>query len=545
MPRTRIRCLAIAFLLVLPRALFAQWYDAAPLRRGTVRVTFGGDWAHGTEWFGKPNPANPTLADGTREPLGTYFSDDSLGTAQMPFLSPLQEQLRATTGLADYRLNLGRAHVTLESSVRTMPIQLEWAATRRVAFTLGVPIVRAWSLAVLRGPDTSDAATQGNVGWNPGYVTGGTYDPFRAEVDTTLRALQYQAQFGPAALRDQAQAQYDASVAYLCQLYVLGGGSATDAASPCFAAGAAFGPAYLLPSTGTEAADSITAQLARTQSDYAALASQYALQGVTMPGMTQAFDLPTAVLDENGIKQVVTGPLAADSLGSITRTGIGDIELGTWIQLADRTRWRAQLQLLARLPTGTMDSPDNLVDLGTGDHQLDIEAALRADALISQHFWMSGGARYGVQTADELERRVTPWYLPYPTATQRTTVRRDLGDYLALDLVPRVQFNEAFGLQLGYHWFHQGSTTYEYTTASDTMLALLVPASVLGEGTSIDRMRVSAGVTFSTLPRYAAGRSRLPFMVMWGYQSTLTGRGGQVRKDGVMVVQVRAYVNSR
>jgi hypothetical protein len=264
-----------------------------------------------------------------------------------------------------------------------------------------------------------------------------------------------------------------------------------------------------------------------------------------MPGLTQSFDLPGAALDESGIKQVVTGPLAADSLGSITRTGVGDIEVGAWFQLADRSRWRAQLQLLARLPTGTMDSPDNFVDLPTGEHQLDVEAALRGDALISRTFWVSGGARYGVQNADELERRVSPYYVPYATAGQRAPVRRDLGDYVAVEVVPRVQLTEGFGVQLGYHWFHQGATTFEYTAAADTALVLLVPASILGEGTSVDRMRVSAGITYSTLPRYAAGRARLPFTVTWGYQSTIYGRGGQVRKDGAMVVQVRAYVNAR
>ncbi len=542
-----MRRAAAALLLtvsLLPHRVLAQGETAAPLRPRGLRLTLGGDWAHYTDVFGAPNPSSPMLAPGARLPLGTYFGGDPLGTAQLPFLSGAEATLRQLTGLSNYSLSLGRSLLTLDASVRVTPIRLDVGVTRRIGVSVAVPIVRARQSAFLAGPD-STAATRGNVGLNPALVTPGAFDAFRSEVDAALLALQAQAAGGPLALRAQAQSLYDQLRPVLCGMYGLAGGDAA-AGSACFGVvPAGFSP--VLPAAATAAGDSLTAVLSRGQGSYAGLAAQYAAQGVTLPAFTAGYGLPAAPLDSTELRRIFydpAGPLAGDSLTEVVRTGIGDIEVGAWYQLAAGPRWRSQLAVTARLPTGTMDDPDNFVDIGTGDHQLDLELAVRNDLMLSRRLWVHVAARVGIQRPDVLERRLSPWYLPLAPAGLTARVRRDLGDYLGIDVAPLWQLDEAFSVSLGYHFYRQGASSFAYDSVG-TSLALLVNPDVLGEGTGVTRMRIGGAATFSTLDRYHAGRARFPFRVTWGYQNTFWGRGGQVPHAAVMTLLLQLYVGGR
>ncbi len=530
--------------LALPAPARAQGEHATPLRPGTVRVGVGGWWSHATDRFGAPTPLAPGLADGAIEPLGRWFGD-SLTSTQFPWLASTEAELRALTGLGGYGLNLGRSTLTVETSVRHTPIRLDVALSRRLVVGVAVPIVRARTYAFQALPDTADAASFGNVGWNPEELAGGTYDLFRLDVDSALAALQRQATSGPPALQAQAQATLDAWRPFLCGLYTIGAGPASSQASLCW--NAASGPrATFLPVDVTEAGDSLTTRLARAQSDYDALRQQYAGLGVTLPPFAAGYALPAAALDSNALRTYMSSalhPLAADTLTTVVRTGIVDNELGGWYQVADRATWRGQVGGILRLGTGTVDSPHNLVDVGTGDGQTDVEVWTRNDIIFSPQLWVHAGGRFGIQFAQTLPRRVSPYWQPYAPASAAATVTRTPGSYFAIDIVPNWQLDDAFGVGLGYHYYRQGATDYAYAGADSAAIALLVPASVLGEGTSVSRMRVGAGVTFSTLNRYLTGRARLPYRVTWSYQRTFFGRGGQVERASVMSLAIEAYVS--
>ena len=535
---------AVGFLAgsIAPGPVLAQGESAAPLRPHSFRLTVGTDWSHWTDRFGSPTPINPNLAEGAREPIGTYFGAESLGTKQLGFLAPTEAQLRALSGVSGYLLNVGRAKLTLDASWRSTPFRLEYAASRRLGFTATVPLVRTRMSVFLAGPDTSKAATLGNVGLNTAYLTPGALDAFRTQADAALRALRTQAASGPLALRPQAQSQLTALQPLVCGLYSLGAGSPSDATSPCFVA-TPIAQAIQLPVATREVGDSLTSRLAQGETSYAALAAQYAAVGVTLPAFNSAYALPPTAIDSSGIKRFFSdpaGPLAGDSLNEVVHTRLGDIELGAWYQIANRSRWRSQLALTVRLPTGYVDSKDNFIDLGTGTHETGVEVAMRNDLVAGPNLWFHLAGRYGMQTADQLARRVSPWYLPFAPPGSTATVKRKLGDYFGVDLVPNWQLNDAFGVGIGWHYYHQAATTYSYVDPTD-LARIGLAADVLGLATSTSRMRIGAGVTFSTLDRFAHHRARLPYRVTWAYNTTFYGRGGQVPKASVMQVMIQAY----
>lgn len=539
---TSAALVSVFVLAVLPRPVIAQGEDAAPLRPGTLRITLAPDWSRWDRRFGEGTPG---FTDGALEPAGIDFSTDSLGTSQLTFLQGLEARIRNITGVSAFRLNLGRAQLTLNHSVRVVPIGVELGVTRRLAIGVVVPIVRSRVEAFLLGPDTAggDAATRGNVGWNPAYLTPGALDAFRLAVDSVLEALALQAANGPADLQDEAR---DMLVALqpLCDLWALAGAlPAPGDAGPCTSMGEAQ-VAPFLPDTASEAGRAITAWLGGAQTNYEQLRAQYADSGVTLPGFALGFALPTTPLDSAGLRRFFTdrnGPLASDSLTSIVRTRLGDIEVGASYQLAARPWLRSLLTVVVRLPTGYVDSKDNLIDVGTGDHQPDVEVGVRNDLVLGGAFWVHAGGRYGRQFADELERRVSPANLPFAPRSATARLRRDLGDYVALDLVPNWRLDDALSVGVGWHWLRQGATRFSYLDAAD-QARLGWPASVLDQETAVNRMRIGAGITFSTLSRYAAGRARLPYTVTASYQNTFWGAGGRVSAASVFNLTIRGYV---
>jgi hypothetical protein len=528
--------------ILLPGSALAQGESAEPLRAHALRLTIGSDWSHWTERFGTPSPLNPGLIDGAREPIGAYFGADSLGTQQLGFLAPTEAQVRSMTGLNGWLLNVGRAKLTLDASVRTTPIHVEYALSSRLGFSVNVPIVRARMSAFLTGPD-STAASKGNVGLNTAFVTPGNLDAFRNQADTALRALRAQMTSGPVGLRAQAQSLYNSLQPLACGLYSLGAGSSSDVNSPCHSA-TPIPQSIVMPIDTSAVGDTLTVFLSRGESSYATLAAQYAVAGVTMPAFTSAYALPGAALDSSGIRRLFfdqNGPLAGESLNEVVRTSLGDVEVGAWFQIANGAHLRSQVALTARLATGTTDSKDNFIDLATGTGERGIEVGLKNDLIAGKNLWFHVGARYGMLTADQLLRRVSPWYMPFAPLSSTALVQRKLGDYINIDLVPNWQLDDAFGVGIGWHYFHQAATTYSYVDPTD-QARIGLPADVLGQATEVTRMRVGAGVTFSTLARYARGRARLPYRVTWSYNATLYGRGGQVPKDGVMQVMIQAYI---
>ena len=541
---TAATLLSLLATLALPRAAFAQGEDAVPVRPGTLRVVLAPDWARWNRRFGAGTPG---FTKDALEPLGVDFASESLGVDRLSLLLPVQSRIQALTGQSGFALNLGRARITLNANVRVVPLGFELGVTRRLSLSLFVPLVRSRVEAFLLGPvpDTgaAGAATRGNVGFNPAFLTPGALDAFREQVDAALIALQTQATSGPPALRGQAQATLSSVQPLLCGLYTLAGGSAGGSNSLCFAATPdAMSP--VLPLAGTAAGDTLAAMLARDQASYETLRTLYAGAGVALPALNETFALPDSALDSLGLRRLFSdpaGPLAADSLTNVVRTRLGDVEVGATYQLADRRRFRSQLAVTVRLPTGTRDSENNLIDVGTGDRQLDVEVATRNDLIVASTFWVHAGARYGRQFADELMRRVTPANFPFAPFSSLALVRRDLGDYVAIDIVPNWRLDDAFSVGVGYHYFSQGATRFSYVDPlGETRIGL--PATVLEQETAVRRMRMGAGITFSTLGRYAEHRASLPYTVTASYQNTFWGKGGAVPQASVFRLVIRGYV---
>ncbi len=504
-------CFATSALLARPLA--AQTEFAVPLGRGQIRIDFTPLWS---SWDHRFDPNAPGLV-----PITADYATDSLGVSTLPFLKGLQDTLQEATGLGAFSLNLGHPLIALTSSVRTMPVGIELGLTRRLSIGVTVPIVRSRVDASFE-VDTA-VARRSNVGWNPGLLDPTKVAGFRSELTAALAALRSQADSGPIALRAQAQAAINALQPFLA---------------------ASWSP--FLPRGSTSAADSITTRLGRADSLYAALAAQYQALGDSVPAITTTLALPDSTpLGRADLEQLFsdpTLPIAADTFGTVVRTGIGDITAHLTYQFAEGALYRGQLLVTTRFPTGQAPSASNFLDLGTGTHQLGFEVALANDLLLGSDFLFHFVGRAGGSRPDQLPMRVTPPEFPIAPLAQVADIKRKPATYFGFDLAPTWRMDDAFSVQVAYGFFSQGATQHSYVNPSDSA-RVGRPANVLDEGTGMRWMRIGGGVTFSTVARYAKGRATLPYSLSVGYDNTIWGGAGRVPQAGIFHINLRAYIH--
>jgi hypothetical protein len=178
---------------------------------------------------------------------------------------------------------------------------------------------------------------------------------------------------------------------------------------------------------------------------------------------------------------------------------------------------------LVRLPTGHLDSPQDLFDLSSGDHQTDVELGVIQEVTVLRRLWLNLSVRGTQQRPGMRSRRVATQDSMLVPIAALSNLRWDPGDALAVDIAPMYRFNQHFavGVTLGY--FTKKRDRYTFASPADsvalaTRLGSPRSASVLDAGTSERRVRIGAAVTYVG-PSAEGGFS---------FEQTVSGYGGGV-----------------
>jgi len=519
--------------------------DAVQLPRGTWRIRAIAEWVTAGERFGLNTPGRPK---GSREPMGIDFNSDALGPTFFENLAPIQTSVRTLAGLPDFAGSLGRSVLRRRTNVTSTPLSAEIGVTNRISIGVLVPFVTATADIDFR---LNPAGREATLGFNPG-VTGSLAATRNAtlvtELDNAAVTLGNRIQScnanpalpncGPInANPAAAQAFLQSAAAFANGLAAVYGGRAGTAG------------ALFVPVAGTVAQAAIDARLS-------GIKSQFSTYGSTISAAGPSAGAPMTIADaQRFLTDSAYGIRARPLATSITR-GIGDIDFSVKMNLfdtfhgdADERRapkgfnWRQAIGATFRFGAGKREDPDDLTDLGTGNHQNDVELRSFTDLLWGPHFWVSIAARQNIQLADVLTMRITDPDKPFAAAYRRQTVKRDLGDISEVEITPRWVLNDAVGLAIQYGFRRQGPSAYAGTfTVNDLNgTPVTIDAAVLNAETAETEHRFGGGISYSTVASHARGEARFPIEITWLRQISVSGSGGNVPRLSQDLVQLRWY----
>ncbi|MGD2136498.1 MAG: hypothetical protein PVF27_10070 [Gemmatimonadales bacterium] len=516
-----LAALASLFTLIPARAA-AQYPDAYLVPRGALRVSIEPSYRSWRERYD---------AEGNIEPLGTDLSDSAAGVRLIPTLLDPERAVGRLIGEPAYEMNAGVWTVDRDADIRRVPFNVAFGFTDWLTVTASLPLVTTRS-QVSFSVDSGSA----NVGWNQ-VATQAANAAATGQIQTLLADLEAAAAYVEAEIAagsygcptsttcDQARAAVDRTRAVADDLAALLGidASGTVAAQlPPFAplAGSAAGLAL------ADAVSDLSAELA----------------GFGAPTVGGALPLPSGAVTADDANAVLTDPAFGYNLFPLEfnkyRNLLGDLEIGLRVGLLQEGPLRAVAQTTVRLPTGTHEDPDHLLDLGTGDRQTDVEFGLEAAWEPVASLALAASARYTLQLSDRLPRRVTSHDRPIVPAVLEAVVERNLGDEVRLGVYPSLRLNESFRAYFSARYFRKGSDRFTVPNG----LPSVTPAptdDALEFETAMRSVSLGGGVHY----RSVAGRRgpTLPIEAGIDYRAAFRGSGGQTPMDASVTVYLRLY----
>lgn len=223
-----------------------------------------------------------------------------------------------------------------------------------------------------------------------------------------------------------------------------------------------------------------------------------------------------APLVREDVQGILADDLGYQRLGDWSGTGVGDIEVGFKARLFKWRLWTTAVQAGVRLPTGRVDDPDNLLDLGFGDGQTDVGIYWQNDLVPLARLRFNVTLRYTVQLPDHETKRVPPSAsvpLAKPEATEN--VWRDLGDVFELDLLAAYRVLPVLTPFARYLFVLKGEDQVKGNMG--------LSYQALMDETALRNHRLEVGLTFSTIPWVAAKRFWLPLDATLSYERSVAG----------------------
>lgn len=498
--------------------------DARTLPKGTVLFRAMNAWTRVDEVFDAAADSAHRL-----HPLGDAFTASQLGVRQFPGLATAENALRTLTGDPNLSLNLGQAFATANTRTVTTPFTLQYGVTDRLTIGAMVPVVQTHSTVFVElNPRRLGASTGANVG------------PNRAVLDPAQQVINQQ-------LITALQAAAGDLQTFIANCATSGGCSqaTVDAAAALAHRDTLFFNA-VQSLYGTSSQASPFAPLGDAQKAVVAQLDTLRMQISAITGGSYVFVDPVAAGGPAALLQLqqlaTANPgVAFDSLGSPDRIGIGDVEVSARFKLldgfADTTggiRLRATLLGVFRLGTGRPPTGTVPFEVGTGTGQTSADGGALIDVRFSRRLMATLGAQYtSYFTSADVARLPNSDYALFPLDVPIAGSWRE-GDALQVEATPRISLTDYFTVFGAYTFRHQAASKY---TSPDA------PNSPLFEATT--EQRAGLGFGYSTVARYARGRSSVPMELSLTHLETLTASGGLVPKYSRDQIELRIYYRLR
>ncbi len=489
--------------------LNAQWLDAQLPRGGELQVGLAGK---------NITQATRFRADGSAEPLSSVYAIE-LDARLVPALDSLDAVLGGlfpALGLpapAPSTLGPVRYDVLLERT--RAPLSLTFGVTDWLAVFAVVPIVKGKAFVGARLD--SFAASAGASGTAFGGVD------FFNDLAGGIAALDSIVSAGTLPPDEQAEAE-----SLLAGARVLESGL-TELSQSSYA-----------PTDSSEAGRQL-------RQFYAELRTGFFGFDVALPSLTLA-----RALDPTQATALSSGPQFGIESPRNRSSGIkfGDIEVGLSLQPinsfrkrpeAPRARFplRLRLDALWRFASGDAPEADQLMDLGTGEGQPDLEFRSTLDVGLGSRVWISLFGGYNIQREADITRLITDPESPIQLGAYTTLIRWDPGDVLTLAAAPRFNFTRNVTFS-GLFMVRRRDRDVVTPLNAINPDAAFVPAEI-ERGTKYSARSIGFAARYASTDWSGDRRIGIPVEVELTYLRTTSARDGLVPKESIWQVALRYY----
>jgi hypothetical protein len=198
--------------------------------------------------------------------------------------------------------------------------------------------------------------------------------------------------------------------------------------------------------------------------------------------------------------------------------------------------YRVTASFMAQLPTGTVEHPDVLLDIGAGNGNSAFEGGLFATVLFGRRFGLSAGGRYAVQGAASLVKRVAPPELVMPPVLMRTDVIWTPGFYVTFEVAPTLHLSNALAIIGEYRFFHKGRDKVELLSPNPDLDPM-----VLSVESGIKTHQIGAGLRYDTVTPWMLGDAPRAIEIHLRLLTTIAGSGGHAPKSTRVEAGIRLF----
>lgn len=219
--------------------------------------------------------------------------------------------------------------------------------------------------------------------------------------------------------------------------------------------------------------------------------------------------------NEGTIQSVITNHYGYKPLGDWYGSGFGDMETGLMARLIDRGSWGLLFYPGVILPTGRVDDPNILQDIGFGDGQFDLFAELGTGYIFNDSLSIGTTLRYTYQTPGSKTMRI-PEDGDFTLSDSTGEFNVKFGDRVNWMFNSTLALNDWISLTPIYRFMYQLPSSYrsEYQEAN----------KLLGNNTDKLEHQVQLTTSFSSITPFLKKKFFMPAQININIVQTLAGK---------------------
>ena len=219
-------------------------------------------------------------------------------------------------------------------------------------------------------------------------------------------------------------------------------------------------------------------------------------------------------VDGNMLQSIVVNGYGYNEVGDWSAQGPGDMEFGLLYNFYKGEDFGMLVTLGGAAPTGYVDDPDLLQDIGFGDGQWDGFIELGGDYRLSNGLNTYLWSRYTYQFSSEKELRI-PTSADFPLSDQKGVFEEKLGNSLLTATGIDYTLNDWAAINFEYQIYSREKASYssQYTAANEYLAA----------NTGSTKQVLKSVFTLSSVQPFLKQKFLLPAMVKIGYEKLVYG----------------------